>query len=143
MLSIDDLLRDRELRQVVAHHLRLDLNRVEFLATVHTNHTANHLRDNNHITEVRLDSIWLLVRLGLLLGFAQLLDQTHGLALEAAVEPAAGAGVHDIAELFAGEVEEPAGQDNISVLLDAFLVGHGGYGVVRTHPDQYHGTRTS
>ena len=46
------------------------------------------------------DEIGLLVGLGLLLGFAQFLDQTHWLALEAAVEPTAGAGVDDIAELF-------------------------------------------
>ena len=40
-----------------------------------------------------LDEVGLLVGLGLLLGLAELLDQTHGLALETAVEPAAGAGV--------------------------------------------------
>jgi hypothetical protein len=56
---------------------------------------------------VGLDEVGLLVGLGLLLGLAELLDQAHGLALQTTVEPAAGAGVHDIAELFGGEVEEP------------------------------------
>jgi hypothetical protein len=56
---------------------------------------------------VGLDEVGLLVGLGLLLGLAELLDQAHGLALQTTVEPAASAGVHDIAELFGGEVEEP------------------------------------
>ena len=53
-----------------------------------------------------LDEIGLLVGLGFLLGFAELFNQAHWLALETAVEAAAGAGVYDIAELFGGEVEE-------------------------------------
>lgn len=98
---------DGELSQVVADHLGLDLDLVELLAGVDANDGADHLRDDDHVTEVGLDEVGLLVGLGLLLGLAELLDQTHGLALETAVEPAAGAGVDDIAELLAGEVEEP------------------------------------
>jgi hypothetical protein len=49
-----------------------------------------------------LDKVGLLVGLRRLLGLAQLLDQAHGFALQAAVEPAAGARVHDVAELFGG-----------------------------------------
>jgi hypothetical protein len=55
---------------------------------------------------VCLDEVWLLVGLGLLLGLSELLDQTHGLALQTAVEATAGACVNDIAELLGGEVEE-------------------------------------
>lgn len=62
----------------------------------------------NHVAEMCLDEVGLLVGLGLLLRLAQLLDQTHRLALEATVEPTAGAGVDDIAELFGRKVEEPA-----------------------------------
>jgi hypothetical protein len=51
---------------------------------------------------MRLDEVGLLVGLGLLLRLAELLDQTHGLALETAVEATAGTGVYDIAELFGG-----------------------------------------
>lgn len=58
---------------------------------------------------MRLDEVGLLVGLGVLLGFAELLDEPHGLALQAAVEAAAGAGVDDVAELFGGEVEESGG----------------------------------
>jgi len=91
----------------VADHLRLDLNLVELLAGVDTNDAADHLGDNDHVTQVRLDDSGLLVRLGLLLGLAKLLNQTHWLALQTAVEAAAGAGVHDITQLLRGEVEEP------------------------------------
>lgn len=58
---------------------------------------------------MRLDEIGLLVGFGFLLGFAELFNEAHRLALETAVEAATGAGVHDIAELFGGEVEESEG----------------------------------
>jgi hypothetical protein len=101
-----DILRDREFTQVVANHLGLDLNLVELLSGVDTNDRADHLGDDNHVTEVSLDEVGLLVGLGLLLGLAELLDEAHGLALQTAVEPAAGTGVNDITELFGREVEE-------------------------------------
>lgn len=101
-----NVLRDRELSQVVANHLGLDLNLVELLAGVDTNHAANHLGDDDHVSEVGLDEVGLLIGLGLLLSLAELLDQTHGLALETAVDSSAGTGVDDIAELVGGEVEE-------------------------------------
>jgi hypothetical protein len=42
------------------------------------------------------------------LGLPELLDETHGLALETTVEPAAGTGVDEVAEFLRAEVEEPA-----------------------------------
>jgi len=91
----------------VADHLGPDLDLVELLAGVDTNDRADHLGNDDHVAEMGLDEVRLLVGLGLLLSLAELLDQAHRLALEAAVEPAAGAGVDDVAELLAGEVEEP------------------------------------
>jgi hypothetical protein len=41
------------------------------------------------------------------LGLPELLDETHGLALETTVEPAAGTGVDEVAEFLRAEVEEP------------------------------------
>lgn len=100
------VLRDREFTKVVTNHLRLDFDLVELLTGVDTDDGADHLGDNDHVTEVSLDELGLLVGLSLLLGLAELLDQAHRLALETAVEPSAGTGVHDITELFGGEVEE-------------------------------------
>jgi hypothetical protein len=58
---------------------------------------------------VGLDEVGLLVGLGLLLGLAELLDETHGLALETAVESSAGTGVNKVTELLRAKVEEPGG----------------------------------
>jgi hypothetical protein len=101
-----NVLRNGKFSQVVSNHLRLDLDLVELLARVDTNDATNHFRDNNHVTEVSLDEVGLLVGLGLLLRLAQLLDQTHGFAFETAVEATASAGVDNITELVRGEVQE-------------------------------------
>lgn len=103
---LDGLVRDREFTKVVTNHLRLDFDLVELLTGVDTNDGADHLGDDDHVTEVSLDEVGLLVGLGLLLGLAKLLDETHGLALQTAVEASAGTSVNDITELFGGEVEE-------------------------------------
>ena len=116
---LDGLVADAELGEVEPDHLRLDLDLVELLAAVDADDGANHLRHDDHVAQVRLDQVGLLVGLGRLLRLAQLLDQPHRLALQAAVEAAAGAGVHDVAELFGGEVEESVclKGDVISVLF--------------------------
>ena len=90
----------------MSDHLRLDLNLVELLAGVDTDDGADHLGDNDHVTEVGLDEVGLLVGLGLLLSLAELLDQAHGAALETAVDLSAGTGVDDIAELIRVQVKE-------------------------------------
>ena len=84
----------------MANHLRFDFDLVEFLARVDSDNTTNHLRHDNHITEVGLDKVWLLVRLCLLLRLSQLFNEAHGLALQTPVEPTAGTGVNEIAEFF-------------------------------------------
>jgi len=90
----------------VADHLGLDFDLVELLSGVDTDDAADHLGDDNHVTEVGLDEVGLLVGLGLLLGLPELLDETHGLALETTVEPAAGTGVDEVAEFLRAKVEE-------------------------------------
>lgn len=91
----------------MANHFGLDFDLVELLTGVDTDDRADHFGDNDHVTEVGLDEVGLLVGAGLLLRLAELLDETHGLALQTAVEPSAGTGVDDITELFRGKVEEP------------------------------------
>ena len=49
---LDWLVGEGELCQVVANHLRLDLNLIEALAIVDTNDASDHLRDNDHVAEV-------------------------------------------------------------------------------------------
>jgi hypothetical protein len=55
---------------------------------------------------VSLDNVGLLIGLSLLLGLAKLLDKAHRAALQTTVDPAAGTGVDDIAELVGAEVQE-------------------------------------
>lgn len=105
----------------MAHHLGLDLNLVELLTGVDANNGTNHLGDDNHVTKMGLDGVRLLVGLGLLLGLAELLNETHGAALQAAVDPAAGAGVDDIAELVGAEVQK-AEKNGMLALHRFFLV---------------------
>ena len=100
------LITDTELPQIKPHHLRLNLHLIELLPAVNPNHASNHLRYHDHVSEVRFYKIGFLVGFGVLLCFAEFFDQAHGFAFEAAVEAAAGAGMDDVAELFAGEVEE-------------------------------------
>lgn len=65
-------------------------------AHVNSHNTPNHLRHNDHIPQMRLDGRGLFVGRRLLLGLAELLDQSEGLALETALESAAGAGVDEL-----------------------------------------------
>jgi hypothetical protein len=90
----------------MSNHLWLNFNLVELLSRVDTNDTSNHLWHDNHVTQMSLNQIWLLIGLGLLLGLAQLLNQTHRLALKTTVEPTTGASVDNISELVRGKVQE-------------------------------------
>jgi hypothetical protein len=95
---LDWLVADAELAKVVSHHLRLDLHLVELFATVDADHRPNHLWHDDHVTQMRLDKVGLLVRFRRLLGLSEFLDQAHGSALKATVEAAAGAGVEQSKE---------------------------------------------
>jgi len=105
-LKCENILRDREFAQVVSNHLWLNFDLVELLSWVDTNDASNHFWNNDHVSEVSLDEIWLLVWLGLLLCLTELLDQTHRLALKTTVEATTGTSVNDIAKLVGGEVQE-------------------------------------
>lgn len=90
---------DGELTQVVANHLWLDLNGVENLTVVNTNQRANHLWDNNHVSQVGLDDSWLLVGWSSQLGGSQLGDETHWLGTQASGESSSDSGTAELGEL--------------------------------------------
>lgn len=96
----DGGVRDRELTQVVANHLGLDLNSVENLAVVHTDDGADHFGDNNHVSQVSLDDSGLLVLLSGQLSSSQLLDQTHGLGTQTSRESSSHSSTAELGELF-------------------------------------------
>ena len=105
----------------MADHLRLDFHLVEFLARVDADHAANHLGHDDHVAQMRLYQVGLLVRLGFLLGFPQLLDKPEWAALQTAVEPAPGSCVDDIAELLGGEVEKSDGKRSATCILEMLM----------------------
>merc|ERR1719477_210988 len=76
------LVGDGKLPQVVSDHLWLHLNLCEDFAVVDANNGSSHLGHNNHVPEVGLDHVGLLVGGSLLLLLPQLLDEGHGLPLE-------------------------------------------------------------
>ena|ERR1700730_8867061 len=95
---MDDSL--RELSKVVADHFRLDFNLVEDFSVVDSNNRADHLGNDYHVTEMGLDNSGLLAGGGILLGSTELLDETHGLALQTALESSASTAVDEFHELF-------------------------------------------
>merc|ERR1719193_1201300 len=127
------LVRDGEFAQVVAHHLWLDLNLGENLAVVYTNNRSSHLRDNDHISQMSLHNIWLLVDRGFLLLLPEFLDQGHWLTLKTTRELApdsAGEELHQalivhVQELI--EVNTTVGELAESPLLLQLssVIGHG------------------
>jgi hypothetical protein len=93
------LIRNGKLSQIMTNHLSLDFNLVEGLSVIDSNHGADHLGDNNHVSEVGFDRVGLFAFGGFLLSLAELLDETHRLALEASLESPAGSGVNELHEL--------------------------------------------
>jgi hypothetical protein len=65
---------------------------------VDTDNTANHLWDDDHITQVSLDHCGLLVGSSVLLGCTELLDEAHGFTLESSLEPPSCSGVDKLHE---------------------------------------------
>ena len=83
----DGLVGDGKLAQVVADHVRADLDLVEGLPVVHPDRRADHFGDDDRVARVRPHRLRLLARLrGLGLGGPHLLDERERLALEAAGE---------------------------------------------------------
>jgi hypothetical protein len=121
---LDRLVRDAEFGEVVSRHLRLDFDIIEHLFTdtqfppslstkrdahlaiVDTDDAANHLGDDDHVPQVGLDRRRLLVRRGLFLRLAELLDKSHRLALQAALEPAACTCMDELYRIMLGEGKE-------------------------------------
>ena len=83
---LDWLVGDGELAQIVTNHLGLDLDLVEGLAVVHADDGAGHFGDDDHVPQVGLDHVRLLVGWALPLLLAELLDQGHRLALHSSGE---------------------------------------------------------
>lgn len=97
---------DGELTQVVANHLWLDLDGVENLTVVDTNDGADHLWNNNHVSQVGLDNSWLLVSWGSQLGGSQLGNEAHRLGAQTSGESSSDSGTAELGELLGVELQK-------------------------------------
>lgn len=79
----------------------LDFNLVECLAIVHSNHGPNHLRQDDHVSQMGLYNLWLLHGGSLFLGLAQTLQEGLLLAAKAPVQPPPLAGTIQLHQLLA------------------------------------------
>jgi hypothetical protein len=66
------------------------------LAVIDTNHTSDHFWDDDHIAHVGLHYCRFLVGWGLLFGFTQLLDESHGFVFDASLKSAAYTSVYQL-----------------------------------------------
>jgi hypothetical protein len=72
-------------------NLRLDLHLRKHLAIVHANNGSNHFRDDDHVSQVRLDGCGLLMLGGFFLRLVELLNQSEWLSRQSAIDLSAGA----------------------------------------------------
>lgn len=80
----------------MTRHFGLYFNRVEHLSVVNTHNTSNHLWYDDHISQMSFDNGRLLIGRGILFCFAEFLNETHGTALETALETTASASVDEL-----------------------------------------------
>ena len=134
------LITDRKLAEVEPDHLGLDLDLVEFLAAVNPDHGPDHLRHDDHVPQMRLHQVGLLVRLRFLLRLAQLFDQPHRFAFQAPVEAAPRARVHHVPQLFRGQVQQSVGfwerrvRERLEIQGGVGGEGGGGHALVEVDP---------
>ena len=84
----------------------LDFDLVEGLAVVNADDGAGHLGNDDHVSEMGLDNVGLLVDGALLLLLPQLLDEGHRLPLQPAAELSADAAGQKLHQLLVVHVEE-------------------------------------
>lgn len=99
----------------------------EVLAIVNANDGAGHLGHDDHVPQMGLHNLGLLIWWSLLLGLAKFLDQSHWLALQAAGETPAGTAVHQLNQLVAtlkGVGVEVSFWDAAWCCLPIYSLGH-------------------
>lgn len=84
-------------------HAHLDFNLIEGLAVVHADHGSNHLRQDDHVSQVSLHHLWFLHRRRLLLGLAEALEERLLLPPEATVQPPPLSGAVQLHQLLTEE----------------------------------------
>jgi len=121
---LDWLVGDRELAQIMTNHLGFDFNLVECFALVDSDDASDHLGHDDHVSQVRLHGLGLLVGKTSLLRLTQLLDETHRLALETTSQLAANAAREQLHQLVGRHVQQLVKVDSsVSVFPEGSLFG--------------------
>merc|ERR1712168_919320 len=121
---LDWLVGDRELAQVMTNHLGFDFNLVECFALVDSDDASDHLGHDDHVPQVRLHGLGLLVGKTSLLRLTQLLDETHRLAFETTSELAANAAREQLHQLVGRHVQQLVKvYSSVSVFPEGSLFG--------------------
>eukprot|EP01084_Bolivina_argentea_P067095 122280_1 len=122
---LDGLVRNGELSQVVSNHFGLNFDTVEVLSVVDTDDASDHLRDNNHVPQVCLDTGGPLSWHGSALGSTETLKQGPVLALHPSVgERTAGTSRKQIDQMSIGEVQQFVEVNtSVAVLAKGSLLG--------------------
>ena len=117
------LVGDGVLSQVVSQHIWLDLYLVESLSVVHTNNATDHLWDDDHVSQVSADRVWLLASsLHSLSSLTELLDKSHALSVQSSLESTALTGRVELNHLVIAHVEELLQVDStVGVLSEGSL----------------------
>merc|ERR1719329_1398975 len=128
---MDRFVGERELSKIVTKHIRLDLNRDVLFATVNSDNTSDHLRNNDHVSQVGFDSFGLLSIGGLTLGLSELLQQLDWCTLHSAAELSASTGTKQFHQVVVAQVEKLVKIDTaVRVLAESaclllfFGIGH-------------------
>lgn len=103
---LDRLVGDGELAQVETDKVGLDLNIDELLSVVNTNDGADHLGEDDSVTQVGSDSNGLLAIRALLLGLGELLDEGHRASLDASGELSSLSGVEHSHDVGSGHIQQ-------------------------------------
>lgn len=103
---LDGLVGDGELAQIETDEVRLDLDIDELLAVVDTDDGADHLREDDGVSQVGLDNLGLLAVGDVRLGLGQLLDESHGTSLDASGELSSVSGVESLNNISSGHIEQ-------------------------------------
>ena len=110
-----------EFTKVMTNHFRLDFNLVKGLSIVNTDDGSDHLRNNDHVSKMRLNDLRLLIWRCFLLGLTQFLNKRHWLSLQTVRETPAGTGVHKLGELFAINNKSQILIFNINLLIESIF----------------------
>ena len=111
------------LSEIVTDHISFDFDRVPVFTTVAINDGTAHLWDDDAVSEMGLDTLWLLTLWGDLLGLSKLLDESIVFAMNSVLESSLLSGFHEANNLVHVHIEKLIKLNtSVNLLLEWFLL---------------------